>query len=346
MDNRKTLFISDLHVGLKRPWSWFQHDHHMDRLLAFLDFVAHEDAVQTLVLLGDTFDNWIWPPDIEPVSLHAIATAPDNKPIVGALQAVAARGKQVIYVQGNHDQESNAALIEDALPGVSFVGERYDARPIYAEHGHAYGLFNAPDLHRRRALGYFVARMVTRKDGTGVNEKSILPKLLGELAHSIFSSERFPAAVIESVAEAARMNGQDTIMLPGGSQVAVDRVASGYGNLFKEWEHRKGTLWAARMVEGDLNNLSWFAESVGKRHHYQAVVMGHTHEAVFDRRKAGDGLVYVNSGTWKDKGAPTFVQVEPRSEGLWVSLQAWEPAGARFQTRLLDELKLKRADAK
>lgn len=65
--------ISDVHIGDGTPTVWYQPSVHEPYLVAALDWVvANKDSVRELVLLGDMFDLWTYPPAKRPPSLADI----------------------------------------------------------------------------------------------------------------------------------------------------------------------------------------------------------------------------------------------------------------------------------
>jgi hypothetical protein len=91
------------------------------------------------------------------------------------IYALCARIKdiKVTYVVGNHDmlsfKEDNKREIQHAFPGMNIIsdspgmGAYNKDNVIWAEHGHRYTMFNAPDTWSHPGshlpLGYFVSRL-------------------------------------------------------------------------------------------------------------------------------------------------------------------------------------------
>src|ERR1035438_4517620 len=82
----RTVVLSDVHIGTNARTCWYQKGVHEPYLRSVLDYViAHADAVDTpvgkLVLLGDFFEFWTYPPGQRPPSIDDIINA--NPKILG-----------------------------------------------------------------------------------------------------------------------------------------------------------------------------------------------------------------------------------------------------------------------
>src|SRR5205814_4865894 len=106
----RTVVISDVHIGTNARTCWYQKSVHEPYLASVFDYiVAHasgvDQPVTKLVVLGDLFDFWTYPPDQQPPTIDDIIAA--NERILGRGgklgEAVDALGGNVIYLRGNHD---------------------------------------------------------------------------------------------------------------------------------------------------------------------------------------------------------------------------------------------------
>src|SRR4029077_5203930 len=98
--------LSDVHIGNGAPTVWYQPSVHEPYLVTALEWVVeHKDEVRELVLLGDMFDTWTYPPAVRPPSLaDIIAANPATLGADGALaKVVAALPGAVTLLLGNHD---------------------------------------------------------------------------------------------------------------------------------------------------------------------------------------------------------------------------------------------------
>ena len=113
VDGNKRIFISDIHMGDKRstesppdlhPYGWLQKN--IPKLTRFLSDQLQAKDLGELVILGDLFDQWVIPTDLDPLAgIDNICKNPSNKGIIGKLKALAKRSK-LVYVPGNHDMSA------------------------------------------------------------------------------------------------------------------------------------------------------------------------------------------------------------------------------------------------
>jgi UDP-2,3-diacylglucosamine pyrophosphatase LpxH len=81
----RTIFLSDLHLGLKHAQA--------DKVLEFL---RHTEC-ETLYLVGDIVDNWA-------LKRSWFWTQPNNN-VIQKILRLARKGTKVIYIPGNHDEQ-------------------------------------------------------------------------------------------------------------------------------------------------------------------------------------------------------------------------------------------------
>ena len=177
---RFAVVLSDVHIGNNSPTCWYQaavHEHPLNEALAWI--LARRSIVREVVLLGDMFDVWTYPPSVRPPSMREIIAAnPTMLGPGGPLAAVVrALPGQVRLLLGNHDGSLTRAdidLLNRSLGGNPSRGERIElvtdpvrvvdgasgARTVFS-HGHHWCMFNAPDARSRWAtipIGHFVSR--------------------------------------------------------------------------------------------------------------------------------------------------------------------------------------------
>ena len=177
----KLVFISDLHMNVVGPYSWL--DKHAVDLARFLNDVNNRDDVGELIILGDLLDDWVSPITYTPQTFADILGANYNNGVVPALQEVCQNKEiTVTYVVGNHDmlsfESKNKDVIATTFPEMTIIsdspglGAYYNTedKVIWAEHGHRYTLFNAPDIWSRAGghlpMGYFISRLAASKSLT------------------------------------------------------------------------------------------------------------------------------------------------------------------------------------
>lgn len=108
MPKNKIIVLSDIHISTNEPTNWYQKNFHEPYLSAILDYVIREsDSIQELILLGDIFDSWTYPPHRQPPTFTDFLNAnPNIFGVNGKLnQALTALQGKVTYVNGNHDME-------------------------------------------------------------------------------------------------------------------------------------------------------------------------------------------------------------------------------------------------
>ena len=163
------------------PYSWL--DKHAVDLARFLNDVNNRDDVGELIILGDLLDDWVSPITYTPQTFADILGANYNNGVVPALQEVCQNKEiTVTYVVGNHDmlsfESKNKDVIATTFPEMTIIsdspglGAYYNTedKVIWAEHGHRYTLFNAPDIWSRAGghlpMGYFISRLAASKSLT------------------------------------------------------------------------------------------------------------------------------------------------------------------------------------
>ena len=99
-ERNKTVIMSDIHISNGADYAWFV-DPYPEYLLGMLSDVASDSTVSELVLLGDTFDLWLYPVDVVPWTVSQILQA--NSAIQDALLSCVANIPSVFYINGNHD---------------------------------------------------------------------------------------------------------------------------------------------------------------------------------------------------------------------------------------------------
>ena len=186
----KTIFISDIHMGVNAKTNWYQNQAHREALKGFLRYtLKHATEIKDIVVLGDWFDQWTYSSSDNPPNVARIME--ENKDIfkqgdgncdfVSVMEAI--RGN-LRFVNGNHDmlvelKDINCWLSQHSdqrvYPGVgddhakpSSENTLYqnDNGKIYAEHGHLYDLFNKPARMSQNQyvplpVGHFITRTVS-----------------------------------------------------------------------------------------------------------------------------------------------------------------------------------------
>lgn len=342
----KLVFISDLHMNNDQPYSW-QRDH-VGRVAAFIDEVNGRPDVAELIILGDLVDQWVFPSSQTPsTAAVSILQLDHNQPILTALQTICANTDiNVTYVVGNHDllvyTAANQADITTLIPGLTIAG----AEPglgsyskddvIWAEHGHRYCLFNAPDTWSYSGshlpLGYFITRALAAM-GTIDQTTSQYLDLLTQHITSNGISNVLPDLVYEAVIAYSGLSQSDAYSMNGldgfTTDPTVTDVAAAYSDIFTQWTDRQNIVDEVTASIDDMGTL------VGAANHQftlptqipftpRIIVFGHTHHAVFQHLQPSDDI-YANTGTWIDGKSSTWVEItiEPSAGQKSYTVELW-----------------------
>jgi UDP-2,3-diacylglucosamine pyrophosphatase LpxH len=321
--------MSDVHIGNNTPTCWYQAAVHDPQLAAIVAWIlSRAGAVREVVLLGDLFDLWTYPPSVPPPAMSEIILK--NPTLLGPrgpfAALVRALPRRVRLLLGNHDHgltRSNIDELNRALGGNRAAGERIELVPsryrilngasgarTVLSHGHHWTMFNAPDPRSRwgglpvghfvtRAIGYQLSRSL-RPGETAADRRNSANPMGVDLLSVLRSWNRrddLAAFLLTYICRVTGMPQTAPITLPGGATATVRDAMRVYAGLFTEWVRREGReADAMRAAAADWRgtDLAWFAQRLALQTASDLAVMGHTHSAV-------GGLVvspanYVNSG--------------------------------------------------
>lgn len=348
----KLIFISDIHMNVDGSYSWLI-DHAAD-LAEFLNDVKARDDVAELIILGDLLDEWVSPLETTPQTFAGILSAGNNAAVTAALQALCDNpNMSVTYVVGNHDmlsfESQNKEVIVAAFPGMSIVSESPGLgaytrdNVIWAEHGHRYTLFNAPDTWSRSnghlPMGYFISRLAASKSVSS-GKVVISPELLDQFVKSPATvnqylkqggyqevgniiDDAFITAVFNAIAlwsgnwpwSIFTMDDLDDYT-PNPS---VEDIALTYDTIFSGWPSRQDIVSNYEALFNELGHLSSAAnllfempDSIKELYPFtpRIVLFGHTHQAAFQYHSGDVETIYANTGTWIDNKPMSWVEIE------------------------------------
>lgn len=374
MAGNKTIYISDIHMGTarseypvdgKHPWGWLGQEH-ADRLARFLNGCMADPDIADVVILGDLFDDWVIPPDLDPKQADgygdiftAVANAPQNRMLMDAFRAVAGHpATRLHYVPGNHDMYLTEAALSGMIPDVVFHSDggpglgHYADEGVRAEHGSRLCLFNAPDGRSHPGgelpMGYFLARAVAGKvarTGKGESFLNILDKAIGRFQDEPdWADKVFKATMVDA---GMWPDGEFVLGLDGFSAtMTAGEAADMFSQIYEQWnpaEHEGVGAGTALRADGGLLGTA-IDRAFYERHGVKVVICGHTHTALMNGRppvvQPADTpaepcrRIYANTGSWVDdkEARTTFVETEhDRDAGrLWVRLKWFR--GNRVQT--------------
>jgi predicted phosphodiesterase len=327
---RFAVALSDVHIGNGTPTCWYQSRVHDPRLSAvFAWILAQRDSIREVVLLGDIFELWTYPPSMQPPSMGEIIRANPRMLGPGGPLAAVVRAfpNQVRLLLGNHDGTLTRADIDElngSLGGNLSRGERIELvgagtrlvtgasgkRTVFT-HGHHSCMFNAPDGRSKWdtiPIGHFVTRAIsyqlsrTLPPGHTAADTSNSGNPTGvDLSGVVKAWNRrddLAAFLIEYICKVTGMPRTMPIVMPGGKRATAQEAARVFAGLFTLWLGRLGrpmdALRAANADWGGGDDLAFFAQRLAMQTASDLAVMGHTHSAV-----AGvdvSPVDYVNTG--------------------------------------------------
>lgn len=305
----KTIVISDVHIGNNYRTCWYQRDHHESYLVALLEeIVRRKDEVRRLVILGDLFDFWTYPPNYTPPLIGDILDA--NPAIFGKtgklVEAVNALEGRVVYLRGNHDINITQQDL-NKIPGnyrIPLVPDGYTVDGVTFAHGHYYTLFNAPPFFdasdpMRPPGGYFVTRTLSYKVEKLLDRKGSKAQTVADLAGWAAPSpniDSITGAILKGQLDGVYksfmgfmqgdtgMSDSEKIQMPGGKVTTLEQAKKTYADVATEWAASHGGSWDGNLsaykaiwADKDGSYLAWFAEVLRRRTGADLVVMGHTH---------------------------------------------------------------------
>ncbi len=336
---KKTLFVSDIHLGAGKKWDWFDPEIEGPKLIKFFEYVTARQSkrkdIKEIVLLGDVFDLWVCPHDKEPHTFDQIIDT--HADIIGVIKKMSDTVR-TIYVNGNHDYQVTEEDINRAFDGkVMHIGNRYQRGNILAIHGHEYALFNRPDPKNggprlRLPLGYYITRLHTTLGKKRGAKAGLIFQIIDE-SFQVMGPEKLPESVLDALKDTVEMitdentgekyNVKDFTM----GHICADQefgvVRDRYGNLYDDWKKSVGFWKSTQMIMCELNHLGGIADQLC-RDGINIVVMGHSHDTKMDKDWIPKNRIYANCGFWcgfgeedKKEDNAHFVQTDGRKVELY-----------------------------
>jgi UDP-2,3-diacylglucosamine pyrophosphatase LpxH len=321
-----SIVISDIHIGTNYKTCWYQQSVHEPYLVALLDYViqnanAGPSPITRLVILGDLFDFWTYPPNQRPPTVADIIAANPNifGPTGKMREVVEALGGNVVYLRGNHDitvTQADLDLIPAGAYSITLVDDVYVDENIVFTHGHVYTMFNAPDPRYpgEVPVGHFVTRPIAyyldnalpagqtaadlpnQGSPYGFRLESLLPELAVQLRNSSITT-----ALLDYIAARCGMPETLPIVMADGTTSSLADAKVKYDGLWTEWATAYGggeigATVAAKAAQADYDGsyMAWFAQKDAFERDARGTVTGHTHVP-----KSGiqnSSCLYVNSG--------------------------------------------------
>ncbi|MFH1117716.1 MAG: hypothetical protein V1792_27670 [Pseudomonadota bacterium] len=310
MPGKKTVFVSDIHLGPGNPWDWFNIQIEGRYLVSFFEYLATRRDVKEIVLLGDVFDLWVCPHNDPPHIFDNILLA--HKDVMAAITKTAAK-IPTLYINGNHDFEVTPEMITEAFGGkVTHVGDIYRRRNLHAEHGHRHALFNCPDPknggHLRLPVGYYITRLHTTlkkmEISAGVETRHTKFRLVYEIideAFQVMGPEKLPESILDALRDSVVKLGEPVVKFNMGNDALNEdylTIRDRYRNLYQDWFEAVGFWRSTQMIMSELNRLGSVADSLCKNG-VRMVVFGHSHGTKMDKDSIlVDNRIYANCGYW------------------------------------------------
>ncbi len=307
MTEKKSLFISDLHLSTQSEWAWFDIENEGKHLIKFFEYVKKrfkdKGDIKELVLLGDIFDLWVTPYDKAPHSFEDIIDAQST--VLAAIKETA-KTVPVFYVNGNHDFRVDPVRLKAALGSkVRHSGSQYRRRNILAEHGHRLALFNSPDFKNGGPeglpLGYYISRLYASLGESKKANANLVLQAIDE-TFQMAGPEKLPQSVLDAVKDAVEKTHKKKVksfnMGDVAGEVQYEEIRNRYSDLFEDWVKAKGYWFAVQMIMSELNRLGTVADKMCKDG-VNIVVMGHSHDTKMDKDSwLVEDRIYANCGYW------------------------------------------------
>lgn len=156
-------------------------------------------------------------------------------------------------------------------------------------------------------------------------------KIVEDAIRNLLHQDDFAKAVFNAIVKECGLEARSLIKMNGIdsyiNSVTVSDVDRWFGNIYDEWNKRKGNVPKEEAVVGDIDELYPAAVSqyFMKKRKPDIVIFGHTHQArihgllLEDELEKGmdknlelipSGHIYANTGTWIDSKISTFVETE------------------------------------
>ena len=322
--SKKTYVVSDLHIGTNVPTNWYQKDIHEPYLKKiFSNILENANEGDELIILGDLFDFWTYPPNqTPPTAAEIIAANPDILGSNGLIAQIIAKGNVTVsYLRGNHDITTTQADLNLISDKITLQPDIYLKDGVAYMHGHLYTIFNAPDPNHHLPVGHFVTRALSyyldkhgekaaNESGFGQSQVEgsgftsffkIIKNLIGSGSNGADITTQF----LKLMQEDTGIPMDETIILPHELGTTTYRqVIKDYTNLFSNWitansfvnNSGRGTMTAYKSAYADYDGsyMGWFAQQLALQMNVDLVVAGHTHHPKLGLK--GGVVNYMNTG--------------------------------------------------
>jgi UDP-2,3-diacylglucosamine pyrophosphatase LpxH len=342
---QKTVVMSDIHISNGASYSWFQGPY-VTYATTMFNRVAIDPNVAELVLLGDIFDNWLYPLNVVPLTTPQIVSGMDAG-LRGAIQACVAKLPVVYYMNGNHDmgvQQADLAQLSSGGKQIQWIAaDNYNSKHGNArrlEHGNACDMFNAPDAASDTIGGYSLGFFITRLVASSKNQNAAWRKVKNVVDRNEANKAAYAAVsvnaaamgeaafppygaflvglIISALQVEAKVPDRQKIRFAEpalDNQFTVGDIKKHYWSLYDAWVALYPEYLVQTMLAGLLpNGLDWYANLLLSQGVKPPIVMGHTHRG---EQNPSGAAGYTNDGCWCNpsesggggKGMPTYAEV-------------------------------------
>ncbi len=337
----KILFISDVHLGAGRysdesqdtdryPYDWDRLS--LDETRNFMNFIrflhtSYDRDIKAVVLLGDIFDNWVFPHDMVPPTMEELLTADKNRKVVKELNTLSQK-TTVYFVPGNHDMHATSEIIKEYFPSFVFCPERFSSNRLIAEHGHLYAMFNAPARFSNNILGlplgYFISRIEATRKGMSNKTGRTYHTYVDDIIE-MFGEQTLPQSVFEAVIEEAGLDEDIEFKMSRASGQLQPRPAAEvketYKDICNDWPTSRVSRY--RAIFAELDRLGPIADKLCKDGYNHVCIFGHSHKSEIDKDTwFVNDRIYANTGFWCGRKC-TYVEAEATSSGYDVGIVRW-----------------------
>jgi len=333
MDERDfVIILSDIHMGTTAPTVRYRKDIHEKYLLAiFEDIIERANKIREVILLGDIFEFWSYPPNELPPTLDEIIDAnPNILGVNGKLrQVLSALKGRIVYLCGDHDINITELDLNKIKSSDGYTIKYHSGTyiPVYDTsilftHGHEFTLLNSPYLRSKFAplpIGYFVTRAIAYKVQNVLRKTPGLTianleeyeaydftEFLSEIPDFVKSyavGSDFVSKFIDAIAYSTGMPKDLQIQVNETTTASLNDVKEIYKDLLNEFRKAmkkqgisdQSILSNALSADFNRNYLPCYVQKDVFGDFIDIVVMGHTHSPIVTF--SNDMIDYVNTGS-------------------------------------------------
>lgn len=325
------IVLSDIHIGTTAPTVLYRKEIHEKYLISiFDDIIAYANKIQEVILLGDIFELWAYPPDeLPPVIDDIIAANPNILGSMGKLsQALSALRGRMTYIPGDHDlnitqEDINKIKSSEGYTIKYHAGAyipQYDKHILFT-HGNEYTLLNAPYRGCRLSplpIGYFLSRAIAYKvqkilsktpgltianlEEYGVNDITLFLSKSPDILKNYKNSADFVIKLIDAIAYTTGIPKDLQIKINETMSASLNNVKEIYKDLLNEFNiylnkfgiNDQTILKKALTTDFNKSSLPWYVKKNILGNKIDIAVMGHTHSPAITF--SNDMIDYVNTG--------------------------------------------------